>query len=118
MQAAVRETDDYNQNTGGAGTYYIALCAGVDSARVVAAKMKWDATLAATITLEATNFPDVALTSATAGDWDAIAGFSAAPAAAAGGSTFNILDRGERRFRLKVVVTAGGVLRVRSHGKS
>jgi hypothetical protein len=119
-----RDFDDYNQNTGGAGTIYIPILAGVDNARIIAVKMKWDATLAATITLEGTNFPikngdtaDVANNSVVAGEWDTIAGFSATAATAAGGATFNIVDRAERRLRLKLVITAGGVLRMRSHGK-
>ena len=115
--AYVRDSDDYNQNTGGAGTYYIAVGSGADESRVMAIHMKWDAVLAATITLEAANFPEVTLSSATAGDWVAVAGFTASPATAASGAVFNVLDRGERKYRLKVVVTAGGVLRVRSHGK-
>ncbi len=115
MSTHVREFDDYNANTTIA-TVYIAISPS-DSTRVTAVKMKWDASLNATITLEETNFPDVALASTTAGDWDAVAGFTANPAATAGGATFNILDRGSRRFRLKVVAAAGGVLRVRSHGK-
>lgn len=112
-----REQDDYNANPGIA-TVYFAVLASADEARNIAVHLKWDATLQATITLEESNFPDAAIDSTTAGDWIAVSGISAAPAAAAGGSVFNILDRGSRRFRIKVVATAGGVLRARSHGKS
>lgn len=133
------------------GTYYIPL--GGQDARapsetaLISTHFAWNAALAATITLEESNFPakvgaalngddDVNDYDATAGNWipdnDATgdkvqsAGGAGNVVAAltitaggtnAGGVMAHLRDRGCRRLRWKVVVTAQGVLRAIARSK-
>jgi hypothetical protein len=115
MSAIERPADEYNAKPG-VTTAYIGV-GGVDAARVSAIHLKWDGVLVGTITLEESNFPDVALNSTVAGDWIAVAGSTASPATSASGAMFNVADRGARKFRIKAVISTDGVLRIRSHGK-
>ncbi len=145
----------FAQSAGGctlpAGTYYFPL--GGTAAptpretALASAHLKWSAALAATITIETSNFPatlggasgqggvDVSDYSSTAGDWiqenpstaivavtgsgnSSSAATVTAGGTAAGGCTFHLGNLGTRRARLKVVVTTQGVLRVNGHGKA
>lgn len=135
----------------GVGTYYFPVGSGRSSLPVetnlVSAHLKWAAAVAATITVETSNFPpfkgsagllggptDVSDISATAGDWilenpsTAIVGVTgggnSATAATvtaggtnAGGCMYHLGNFGCRRVRIKVVTTVGGVVRCSVHGK-
>lgn len=133
------------------GTYYFSLGAPDailnSQALVSSAHVQWAAAVAATITLETSNFPatigglptgqgvaDVTDYSATAGDWipenpstaivgvvgsgnSATAATVTAGGSAAGGCSFHLGNLGTRRARIKVVTTVGGIVRVNIHGK-
>ncbi len=133
----------------GVATYYIPL--GTQKARtpaqtsIVDLHLKWSAALAATITIETSNFPqlvggdhrgaaDVTDISTTAGDWiqqnpstayvpcvgsgnSASAATVTAGGSAAGGCEFTLSGLGSKRVRAKVVVTVGGTMRANVHGK-
>lgn len=132
------------------GTYYIPLgtsegpiCA---ESWIASVHFKWNAALAATITVESSNFPattggngagpaDVADYDATAGNWIQenpasptqynISGASntvsnttfVAGGAAAGAVILYLANAAARRYRLKLVVTATGVFRAGAIGK-
>lgn len=129
MSAVETQTDAVNQ-TLTAGTYYYGVGGDVDVSR--SAHFKWDASLVATITIEDTNFPDVAISSTASGDWIqenpssayvGVTGGSAAgltitvPGGFAGGAMVHLSSFGSRRLRAKVVVSTQGALRLRNHGK-
>ncbi len=133
-----------------AGTYYFPL--GSDNAPapsetpLASAHLKWAAAVAATATVETSNFPgrvgggssgpvDVSDYDATAGNWVqenpstaivAVTGSGNSSTAAtvtlggsaAGGCTFHLGNLGTRRARIKLVVTVGGVVRASMHGKA
>lgn len=145
----------FSQTTGGctlpAGTYFFPLggpASGTPNETALAsAHLKWNAALAATITVETSNFPakiggttgqggdDVTDYDTTAGNWiienpstaivavtgsgnSSTAATVTAGGSAAGGCTFHLGNLGTRRARIKVVVATGGVLRVNVHGKA
>jgi hypothetical protein len=104
---------------------------------------KWDATLVATLTVWACNFPEqlgstaVATNSVVAGDWiqlDPPTGYTAispagaatiaagpltivVPGGTAGGIFVDLGNTGARRLRVRVVCTTAGQLRIHAHGK-
>jgi hypothetical protein len=133
----------------GVGTYYFPL--GSARAEVpaetelVGAQLKWAAAVAATITVETSNFPakrggfsgptDVTDYSTTGGDWIAEnpptayvpvtgAGNSStllvitAGGTTAGGAMIHMGNIGSRRCHIKVVTTVGGLMRVNVNGKA
>jgi hypothetical protein len=95
--------------------------------------IKWDATAVLTITVEDSNFPDVASWSMTAGDWEkedvptayiahdggatVTSGTVSVPGGTAGGCLIHLCESGAIRTRLKVVATTGGVVRVAGAAK-
>lgn len=113
---SVEQVADNHNATLSAATHYIGV--GGDNSLVHSIHLKWDAALVGTITVESSNFPDVALDSATAGDWiDEASIADVTPAAAASGTMIHVGNNGARRLRLKCVIGTPGVLRVRTHGK-
>lgn len=133
----------------GVSTYYFPIGSSdaptASETPLASAHVKWAAAVAATITVETTNFParvggvttgpvDVTDYDSTAGNWQqenpstAIVGVtgtgnsSTAATVTAGGTnagccTFHLADLGTRRARIKVVTTVGGLMRVGTHGK-
>lgn len=133
-------------------TYYIPLGSSESTLNAeswgLSYHLKWNAALAATITLESTNYParvgmaatgraDVSDTDTTAGNWiqenpaTAYPGFTiggagnsvtavtiVAGGTNAGAAGILIPTALMRRYRLKVVVTTGGTLRAGACGKS
>ena len=114
--------------------------------RNVSVHLKWAAAVAAVFTVEVCNFPakvggrragagyDVTDYDATAGNWIKLdpttayvpvigTGNSAANATVtaggtnAGGCVYDLADVGDRRVRIKAVVTTGGKLWANAHGK-
>jgi hypothetical protein len=127
-----------------AGTYYFLL--DRKGSLVESAHLQWSAALAATITVEASNYPehiagqptqspiDVSDYSAVAGEWVQLDPTTAyVPIVGAGNSVANLTitagganagaawidmgNLGARRMRVKVVVTTQGVLRVGVNGR-
>lgn len=131
-------------------TYYIPFgndfAALPAQAPIASLHLKWAAAVAATITVEGSNFPakvggrragggyDVTDYDTTAGNWiqlnptdayvpvvgtgnSATAAVVTAGGTNAGGCIFNLADFGLRRGRLKVVATVGGKLWTNVHGK-
>lgn len=135
----------------GVATYYFPVGNGRSSlpteTNLISAHFKWAAAVAATITVETSNFPpykgssgllggpaDVSDYSATAGDWilenpstaivavtgsgnSSTAATVTAGGSAAGGCMFHLGNFGCKRVRIKVVTTVGGVVRCNVHGK-
>lgn len=138
----------------GIATYYVPLSLSSDApiggqATVMGVHLKWVAAVAATITLEFSNFPkyrdpgkergpvDVSDYDATVGNWqqwnpttagpdnvqvqgtgNSATAFTITAGGTNAGSAFiNLSAFGARRMRLKIVATAGGLLRVGVSGK-
>ena len=133
-----------------AGTYYFEL--GTDAApmpaqcSLVSAHLAWSAALAATFTIETSNFPafvggafqgqpDVSVFAASSGTWiqqnapdayvpvfgtgnSAVAAVVTAGGTNAGGCELALELLSSRRVRIKAVVTVAGYLRVNPHGKA
>lgn len=104
-------------------TYHFPL--GGESSIISSVHWQWDAAIVITsITIQSSNYPDVAVGSVNPGDWvtDTLAPTPvvlAAAGGAAGGGIQNVPNSGARRLRAVVVVGAtGGVLRGRAHGKA
>ncbi len=114
--SAIENPADQYLNIAPIGTTYVGI--GGDAALNTSAHLSWDTTFAGAVTVEASNYPDVALNSATAGDWidTGIAATNAA-GGSVGGAMIQVPNNGARRLRLKVVATVAGRLRVRAHGK-
>lgn len=133
----------------GVGTYYFIIGASDTAVAgetwLVSAHLKWAAAVAATITVETSNFPlhvggdnigpfDTHGYSTTVGDWiqenpstaivavtgsgnSSTAATVTAGGSAAGGATFHLGNIGTRRVRIKIVTTVGGLVRCGIHGK-
>lgn len=133
----------------GVGTYYFPIGASEAPTSadtpLVSAHLSWAAAVAATITLETTNFPategglagdnaDTTDYSTTAGSWIqenpstaivATSGTGNSSTAAtvtaggtnAGGCMFHVGNLGSRRARIKIVTTVGGLVRCAINGK-
>lgn len=131
---AVESASDATNGQQAITTSYYGL--GGDASLVQHIHIKWDAALVATITIESSDFHDVALNSTTAGDWvqeNPSSGYTAVspsgaattatplvlaiPGVTAGGASMNIGNLGSRRLRAKVVCTTGGFLRIHTNGK-
>lgn len=116
--------------------------AGGDLGLVTAVHLQWDASLIATITFEATNFPEsgpfsVPITSVVAGEWIQLnppSGYTAispagaatiaagplvivVPGGIAGGVFVDLGNSAAHRLRVKVVATQAGFLRIHGAGK-
>ncbi len=148
--AAAAAPTDTDGKTLAAGTYYVPLASSegptISECFLATVQFKWSAALAATITIESTNFPafpgsanngraDVNDIDAAAGNWiqenpasptqfnqagtgnTVTATTFVAGGTAASGVILYLPNAGARRYRLKVVVTVGGTLRVGSCGK-
>lgn len=119
----------------------------VGELKTLSIQLKWAAAVAAVFTLEVSDFPakegaasndigtdDVTDYSATAGDWvqwnspaayvpvsgsgnTATAATVTAGGSAAGGALFEMTSASSRRYRIKAVVTTGGVVRCGVHAK-
>lgn len=132
-----------------AGTYYFPI--GSSDARtsaetpLVSAHLQWSAAVAATITIETSNFPaneggiggqisDVTDYSSTVGEWvsenpstaivatvgsgnSALAAVVTAGGSAAGACMIHLGNLGSRRARVKIVLTVGGLVRCGVNGK-
>lgn len=131
---SVKSTTDAKKGNQAVATSYYGL--GGDSAIVQHVHLQWDATLAATITFESTEFDDVSLLSTVAGEWiqeNPTSGVYIAispggagsfvnmtitiPGGTAGGASVHIGNLGSLWLRAKVVATVAGFLRIRAGGK-
>lgn len=135
MTAIPRPSDSFSQTTANATTYYFGL-GGEDAGLIENVHITWDATFVGTITIEGSNFPEVAVTSTTVGDWiptnpttaayvvDTV-GAGVTPTAlsiavaggAAGGCGINLSYLGYARGRVKLISTTGGRVRAVCHAK-
>lgn len=102
-----------------AGTYYAEFTPeDSERCRVNGFHWIWDATVAATVTVEGTNIPSISAYAAASSGWDPQ---TATVPTIAGGSAGNDLqtltNTGAGRLRTKLVVTTGGVLRVYENHK-
>jgi hypothetical protein len=115
-----------------ATTYYGL---GGDASMIHHVQIQWDATLAATITFESSDFTEIANgASVTPGDWvqeNPPTGYTAIGAGAtaatplviviagttASGASVNLGNIGSRRLQAKVVCGTAGFLRICTHGK-
>lgn len=118
----------------GVGTYYVPVPSEVASEEQFSIYLKWAAAVNATITIEATDFEDVTEWSTTAGDWvqvnpttayvpvsgasnSATLAVVTAGGAAIGSALFEMSNIGGRRWRLKIVTTVGGLVRIAASEK-
>lgn len=111
---------------------------GGDASLISSIHMQWDNILVCSgITIWASNFPEVALNSAVAGDWIQLqptAGYTAispagaatlgasplivvVPGGTAGGVFIDLGNTGAVKLMVKVVCTAQGQLRIKGNGK-
>jgi hypothetical protein len=106
-------------NGAGSATYYAELgLNNLEWAGIGSMHWDWDATLAATITIEATNHYDVPLHTAVGARWIDIAAITDVVAATSASQDIaSWADIGYGRMRAKVVVTADGNLRGAFHVK-
>lgn len=134
MTALESTTDAINGNQAISAASFYGL--GGDASMVHHIHIKWDSTLAATITIESTDFPpaEVLTNDVVAGNWvqeNPPTGYTAISAGAtaatplvlsiaggtAGGASMSIGNIGCKRLRAKVVCTVAGQLRIRTNGK-
>jgi hypothetical protein len=118
----------------GSSTYYAEI--NTQTSPTQSIHLQWSAALAATITVETSDFAvaDAATTSSTAGDWvqqnpssayvpvvgsgnSASALTITAGGSAAGAAQINLAGLGSPRLRVKIVVTTGGTIRIAQSGK-
>lgn len=130
------------------GTYYVPIGSDQSPTpsmtALLALHLAWNAALAATITVESCNFPGgsdragvgpgvvsdfdaagnwVPVSSAVNADVVGTGNTAAGNTVTAGGTNagtcmYNLVNRGERRFRVKIVCTVGGTVRVNRRGKN
>lgn len=131
---AIQQASDAKKGIQAVTTDHYGL--GNDASMISSVHLQWDASLVATITIWSSSFPEVAVTSTTAGEWiqqnpptgyTAISPAGAATAATpfvlaipggtAGGADLQIGNCGSMRLKAQVVATVAGQLRIRTHGK-
>lgn len=102
--------------TGGT-SYYVEL--GGAGATVQSAHFMGDGTIVASITIQSTNFDDVAVNSTTAGHWVSESSISVTSlnAGVTPASMVHIGNNGARRLRATIACTTTGKVIVATHGK-
>lgn len=114
-------------------TYYFPVPPEVCNERDFSVHVAWAAALAATITIEQATFPDAtdygstgwvkldppdAYVPVTGASNSSTLATVTAGGAAAGNAIFNLVSAGGKRYRIKVVVTTGALVRVGADAKT